>query len=92
MKIKPKLTADEAKPKSNKGKAKGLRSSIRKAYYSSRPAFTLANKKRTFARHLRHFPEDKQAITLFQERYRVTATTLQLQKPCGKARKRMARA
>ena len=82
------LTPDITAKPLKRGGFKALRVSRRKAYYAMRPAITLANKKRTLARHLRHYPEDVQAARLFVERYKGGAFPFQ---STGKARAREER-
>jgi len=87
MKVIKPITADSAtKPKG--GGLRALRASRRKAYYAMRPAVTLANKKRTLARHLRHYPEDSQAMTLGVERYREAWAHTAISQMTGKAKAR----
>lgn len=84
--LKP-MTADStAKPK--RGGMRALRASRHKAYYAMRPAITLANKKRTLARHLRHYPEDSQAKALCVERYRDAYAHTAISQMTGKAKAR----
>lgn len=81
------LTPDTtAKPKG--GGMRALRASRAKAYYAMRPAITLANKKRTLARHLRHYPEDSQALALCVERYRDAYANTAISQMTGKAKAR----
>lgn len=79
------------KPQNTSGNA-AIRKMRAKSYYSARPGFTMANKRRTLARQIRKFPEDLQAREIFAKRYEVKALTAQLDKPCGRAKRRMARA
>jgi hypothetical protein len=83
---------DEEQPKKNKARKnayKVTRVMRRKAYYSARPMFTLANKKRTLARHIRHFPEDTQACGIYEKAYGLGALQGQKEKMIGKAKKRL---
>lgn len=89
MKNRAKLTDDpEKKTKSKHAAVKVLRTQRRKAYYAMQPARTLTNKKRTLARHLRHFPEDTQAAKLCAERYSVTFAGQAVAAATGKAQAR----
>lgn len=84
--IKPITAEAAAKPKG--GGMRALRASRRKAYYAMRPAVTLANKKRTLARHLRHYPEDSQAMLLCVERYRDAYANTAISQMTGNAKAR----
>lgn len=86
--MKPTLSADDKPKPAKRGGFKAMRGARRKAYYAARPAFTLANKKRTLARHIRHFPEDAQAIRLCVEHYRDAFANTQISKMTGKAKAR----
>lgn len=52
------------------------------------PARTAANKKRTLARHIRHYPEDEQAKLRFVALYREAALASHLVNITGKAKQR----
>jgi hypothetical protein len=86
------MSEDETKQKaksSKRGGFKALRVARRKAYYASRPMFTLANKKRTLAKHIRHFPEDEQAKNIFIKLYKESALLEHLKHIVSKARWRL---
>ena len=70
---------------------RALRAARRKAYYAARPAFTLESKRRKLGRQLRHFPEDKQARTLYIARYGEKSLAGHLASVCGRALRRAAR-
>lgn len=64
----------------------------RAAYYKSLPAQTLTNKKRTLARQLRRFPEDKQAFQLYCERYgEASGKTMVTDRVTARSNRRMSR-
>ena len=83
-----KKTADPTKTPAKHSGWKAARAARRKAYYASRPYATDAAKKRTLARQLRYFPENRQAVSQYVQKYGQGAADAQLAKLAGKARKR----
>lgn len=81
----------KAKGKGKQGQARMLRAQRRKAYYSSRPAFTAANKKRKIGKHIRHFPEDLQAQGMFEKVYGKKFLEGHVASPIARARRRTER-
>lgn len=88
--MKKKLTDPTKTPTKHSG-WKAARAARRKAYYAQRPYATIAAKRRTLARQLRHFPENLQAVSLYVEKYGQGAADAQLGKPVGRARRRAVR-
>lgn len=86
--MKKQTSTDATKTPTKHSGWRALRAQRRKAYYAARPYATMAGKKRTLARQLRHFPEDLQAGALYAEKYGEGARDAQLANAVSKARKR----
>lgn len=72
-----------------RGGHKALRLARRKAYYGAQALCTLANKKRTLARHVRRFPDELNGCAVYAERYGGGALQGQLDKVSPKAAQRI---
>jgi hypothetical protein len=84
----PVLTADVVKsPK--RGGLKALRTQRRKAYYGAQMLRTVANRRRTLARHIRRFPDDAMGCAVYAEQYGGGALKGQLDKITKKAARRL---
>jgi hypothetical protein len=84
----PVLTPDVAKP-AKRGGLKALRSQRRKAYYGAQALRTVANRRRTLARHIRRFPDDALGCAAYAEKYGGGALKGQLDKITKKAARRL---